>query len=209
MSRRLLVLRRRRTAVRVGAAVLAVALLVPLSGCSGGDDDDKDAPSADTTSSSSSKPADPQVRTRSKVGAVVGRLPAAGKQRVRRDVAGLIDVWWQRAYVGDYPRTSLGNAFVGFTGPAQAQARRDKNLLSNVAIGNRLTDVEAVSRRVVVDVLAVKRQPVAATARVTLLMQLTGKQVNRRDRISGRVLLTFKKGRWRVFGYDLRREMIT
>ncbi len=207
MSRRLPVLRRRRTAVRAGAAALAVALLVPLSGCSG--DDDKGEPSGgDTTSSSGSKPSEPQVRTESKVGAVVGRLPATGKQKARRDIADLIDVWWQRAYVGDFPRTKVGDAFVGFTAPAQRRARGDQNLLSNVAIGRRLTGVEAVNRRVVVDLLSVNRQPVAATARVTLLMQLTGKGLDRRDRISGRLLLTRKKGQWRVFGYDLRREMM-
>jgi hypothetical protein len=179
---------------------------VPLSGCSG-DADDK--PSGDDpTSSSSSKPSEPQVRTASKVGAVVGRLPATGKQKARRDITDLIDVWWQRAYVGDFPRTKVGDAFVGFTAAAQRQARSDKNLLSNVAIGQRLTGVEAVNSRVVVDLLAVSRQPVAATARVSLLMQLTGKGLDRRDRISGRVLLTKKKGHWRVFGYDLRREMI-
>ncbi len=110
---------------------------------------------------------------------------------------------------GEFPRTSFAGAFAGFTPRAAARARDDQNLLSNAGLGRRLTGVEAVTRRVLVDVLSVHQRPYAATARVTLLMKLEGKGLDRRDRISGRVLLTrTKNGRWRVFGYDLRRELI-
>ncbi len=205
MPRRLPALRRRRTALRVGSAALAVLLLVPLSACSG-DDDDK--PSGDGESASAASQ-ERGVATQATVGAVVGKLPADGRDRVANRVARVVDDWWDRAYVrGEFPRTSFSGAFEGFTPRAADRARADRNLLSNAGIGRRLTGVEAITRRVVVDVLAVDQRPVAATARVTLLMKLEGKGLDRRDRISGRVLLSVTNGAWRVFGYDLRRELI-
>lgn len=187
----------------MGAATLAACLAVPLAGCSG---DDEKKPAGDGETSTA---AEPQVRTLTTVGAVAGRLPKPARSQVASRVARVIDTWWDGAYLGgEWPRADVSQGYSVFTAGAARDARRERDLTSNGGLGPRLTGVEAVTRRVTVDLVAYGQRPLGATARVTLLMQLDGDDLDRRDRVSGRVLLTISDGQWRVFGYDLRRETV-
>ncbi len=53
-----------------------------------------------------------------------------------------------------------------------------------------------------VDLLAVNKHAVASTAHVELAFRTAGK-VSKRVRVQGRLLLTKKDGRWKIFAYDL------
>ncbi len=76
--------------------------------------------------------------------------------------------------------------------------------MSNAEIGDRLDAVVATTRRVRIDVLAPRGRAVGVTARFVLGLDLTG-EIERADRVSGRLLLGPKDGEWRVFGYDVNR----
>ncbi|MDP2772673.1 MAG: hypothetical protein Q8O61_03875, partial [Nocardioides sp.] len=119
-------------------------------------------------------------------------------------VAAVVDTWIDAAYLGDFPRTDFSDAFPGFTKGAAADATTDAALMSNKRFGADLEQVVATKREVVVDALAVRKNAVAATAHFVLAIRLDG-AVNRKERVRGRLFLTFDKGAWRVFGYDVNR----
>ena len=197
------------------AAAPALAALVALSAsaCSG---DEPEAPAASsaptaTTSGSapsSAEPAPPGVSTtRVQVEEVVGRLQGGARGRLVRQVAPVIDGWWEAAYLGgEWPRSSFGRAFPGFTRGATQEARRDVELLSNADIGAEVTGVSATKRDVRLDVVAPSGRIAGVTARIRLDFETTGEQPHAVS-VRGRVFLTRKEGRWRIFGYDVRKAV--
>ncbi len=194
------------TKIMAGCAAAAVALAL-LSGCSGDDSPAEPAPRASASSTATTAPA---VETTVRMGTVTGRLDRAGRRKARDQVAAAVDRWWDAAYVaGEYPRSDFADAFPGFTKGAARLARRQSATMSNAKVGDRVDTVEAVKRTVTVDVLAPGRKPAGATARVTLVLELSG-DVERTDRVRGRVLLTPARTRsgWRVFGFDVRRDKV-
>jgi hypothetical protein len=194
-----------RSAARAGStAALALALVMSASACSGDDEPDQDPPSPEAgTSQEAAGPLATTVR----LGKVAGRLPRAQRTRLQSGVAEVVDTWIDTAYLGDFPRTDFADAFPAFTKGAVADARRDAALMSNEKIGSRVDEVVAVRRAVVVDALAVRRRAVAATARFVLRMELEG-DLQRADRVGGRLFLTWRRGTWRVIGYDVQREVV-
>jgi len=187
----------------------AWVLLAVVSGCSGEPttaEPDRVGPSAQPTSAAS-QPA--PVRTQVSIVRATGRLDEAARQHLREQVGAVLDTWIDAAYGGDYPRLDFSAAFDAFTVEAQQRARGDRALLSNAVVGGELDESRAVRRQVRLDVLAVDGTAVGVTARVDLLLELSG-AVTRRERVWGSLLLTYERtsgaAKWRVFGYDLRRR---
>jgi hypothetical protein len=195
----------RRTTSRALGTALAFALAAGgLAGCSG-DDEPEPAPSSTPAETGA------RVETTARLGEIVGRLPKPQRQRALTSVTAVVDGWMDAAYVeGDYPRTDFAEAFPGFTRGAAALATKQAATLSNAGVGKRVETVDVLQRRVSVDLLSARGRPVGATARVVLVIDLTG-DVERRDRIRGRVVLTPAKGSthgWRVFAFDVARDQV-
>lgn len=196
-------MRRRRetpTAARLLVAPVLLSLLGGLAGCSGDDEDDPD----DGGSSVGGTPAE-GVDTRVEVGEVAGRLAKGPARGLAEDVAAVVDRWLEAAYVGgEYPRTDFADAYPGFTKDAATLAARQRGVMSNAGVGDRVEDVTATRSVVRVDVLAPKGKPAGATAHVNLVIELTG-GVERVDQVRGRVVLRKSEGQWRIFGFDVER----
>ncbi|WP_167736177.1 hypothetical protein [Nocardioides sp. 503] len=187
----------------VPATALALALAASVSACSGDDE-----PKADPAPAASSAPsAAAPLETTARLGRVTGRLGRPERERLRSTIAGVVDAWIDAAYLGDFPRTDFTGAFPGFTKGAAADARADGRSMSNERVGARVDDVVAVRREVVVDALATRKRAVAVTARFVLAMDLEG-DVQRTDRVRGRLFLTRSDGAWKVFGYDVDRGVV-
>jgi len=194
---------------RTPAAVLLALLLVLGTGaaCSTGGGTDADSPAGDPTSAGApsrpaAEPAAPVVPTRLRTGWVTGTLEKERRKQVVADVGRIVDGWLEAAYVGgDYPRTAFGRSFPGFTAVATRTARGDRDLMSNADLGDRIDGLTVKRRAVTVDLLAVGGRARAATARVDLGFTTHG--TVRRVRVTGRVFLTRRDGRWRIFGYDV------
>jgi hypothetical protein len=189
---------------RQGSWVVAALAVIALAtgGCSGGSADDPVA-----TAPSSSPSAEPAaVTTQLSWGRMAGRLPQAKRQALALDLRAVVDGWMDAAYLGgDYPRTDFSHSWPGFTAGAQAQARRDGDLMSNRDIGASIDGVEAEKRDVALDVLTVKERPVGVTARVALRFSTTG-STPQVVRVAGRLYLTRGEQGWQVFGYDVRKD---
>ncbi|MEZ0581166.1 hypothetical protein [Nocardioides sp. MH1] len=177
--------------------------VIALTGCSG---DDGDQPDGSSTSGSGTGATEHRgIDTRVEVGDVVGRLGKGAAKEAAAKVAKVVDTWLDGAYVGgDFPRSSLGDAFGDFTDDAARSATKQKALMSNVAVGAKVDEVTAVRRVVSVDLLAPKGKLAGATAHVNLVMKLSG-DVNRTDQVRGRLVLTPTKKGWRIFGFDVDR----
>lgn len=185
------------------ALVWPLVLLLLVAGCSG----DADPPDPEASSSESLlEPSDaPTLAVEPVVapGRIVGRLPRADRRRVEKSVSRVVVGWLDAAYLaGDYPRRGFRDSFPGFTPGARAVAQRDLVLMTNRGIGTRVDSVSPSAIRVRVDLLAVAKRAVAATAHVALKFRTEG-QVSRRYRVSGRLMLTRQDGSWRVFAYDV------
>lgn len=146
------------------------------------------------------------VPTTVTIGEVTGRLPAERRKGLKRAVGRVVDGWLDAAYVGgDFPRSGgFRQAFPGFSSGAKDEARRDLRLMTNAAVAGRISAVDVRRRELRLDVLAVRGRPVAVTGRVLLVFDTRGK-VQRRDRVQGRLYLTWRNDGWQVFGYDVSR----
>lgn len=165
-----------------------------------GDDGAGGGPDADSSSQT--------VETNASVGTVAGKLAGKRKRAFLKGTVDTVDAWLDAAYVaGDYPRSGAGKAFARFTPGATKLARRQPKVMSNAAVGDRIEQVTVKKRRVVVDALAPGGKPAGATARVHLVLTLNG-DVRRTDRVRGRLMLTPTKRGWRVFGFDVQRNVM-
>ena len=194
---------RRTHALAEAGVVLILALALTLAACSG----DSSEPSADPDdagpSASEATEAPPPLETTASLGKVTGKLSKDKRSKVRQQVARAVDAWLDAAYVGgDYPRNDFAAAWPGFTTGAKVDAKADKALMSNQDIGAQIDAVEATTREVSVDVLAVKGHAAGATARVVLRFQTDG-DVQRKVEVRGRLFLTPTPDGWRIFGYDV------
>ena len=133
----------------------------------------------------------------------VGQLPPQRHRQVARRVAAVVDGWWDAAFVrADYPRRRYQGSFPGFTRTAAAQAWRQRDLMTSARLGPRIDALVPLRRRVAVDVLSTRQVPRGATARVRMDFRTTG-EVQRRIRVQGRLALTYLRGGWRVFAFDV------
>ena len=193
-------------AVRAALATAASLVLVAgLGACSSDDGADSDST---PESSPSATEAAPGISTKATIGFVKGRLKPARQKQLRIRVTKAIDEWIDAAYVaGDYPRNDFSDAFTSFSKGAAALAKRDKGLMSNADVGDRVDTVTAKARRLRIDVLADEGKAAGVTARVVLLLELDG-EVQRTDRIAGRLFLGYGGSNWQVFGYDVKRGRV-
>ena len=187
--------RRRSYAATAAALVLTVAV----GACRGGDDEPPGEPGAAPTSSGAVS----EVETVVTFGRVTGSLPPDARDRLAEQVRSVVDGWAEAAYLGgSYPRRDFADSWPGFTAGARQEAHRDRALMSNEDIGERIDGVQARRSRVRIDVLAVRKRAVGVTARVLLGFRTTG-DLERDVRVQGRLYLTRTERGWRVFGYDM------
>jgi hypothetical protein len=192
----------------VRAALATAASLVLVAGIGACSSDDGSDPESTPESSPATTEAAPGIPTKSTIGFVKGKLKPDRRKQLRLRVTKAIDEWIDAAYVaGDYPRNDFSDAFKTFSKGAAALAKRDKGLMSNADVGDRVDTVTAKARRLRIDVLADKGKAAGVTARVVLLLQLDG-EVQRTDRIAGRLFLGYGGSAWQVFGYDVKRGRV-
>lgn len=189
-----------RPALLSAAIVLVLALLA--AGCTG-DQESADRPDSPAAPQSTDDGRTFQIETRTTMGTVVGRLGRDDRRRLQETITGVVQRWFNAAYVGgDYPRSDFRDAFPGFTPGARERARRDLVLLTNKGIGSRIEAVTPTRSRLSLDVLAVRQRAVGVTARFQLGFRTEGK-LTRRVRVQGRLVLTRQGPGWRIFGYDV------
>ncbi len=206
--------------------VLAVGLL---PGCTG-DDEPESAPTTTATSRTTAPP--PATQSRRGGGGVAeprvdrapapqttivrrvwGRWPAADDaprtRRLAEQTGRAVRTWLDRGFVEvAYPSRRFDGAFADFTPGAAALARREASLTTNRSIGTRLVDVVATRRVVRVTAFAPRGTAVGATADVTLVLQGVGEAGRRYETVvQAELSLTRTNGRWKVFGYDVRRSV--
>jgi hypothetical protein len=191
-------------AARAALATAASLVLVAALGACSDDDPDPD----ESNGSSPAAEATPGIPTRATIGSVKGKLKRDRREQLRKRVTAVVDTWIDAAYVaGDYPRNDFSNAFRAFSKDAAALAKRDKELMSNAGVADRVDSVTAKARRLRIDVLADRGKAAGVTARVVLLLALDG-EVRRTDRIAGRLFLSHSGSHWKVFGYDMKRGKV-
>lgn len=199
------------TPARSGAPVAAVLLVLAfLAGaCSGGDDGPDSSGAAPSATSTSAAPDEPApITTTASLGVLTGKMGKKDRARFRKAVTKVVDDWIDTAYLdGDYPRGGFGSSFPHFTTGARAEARRDRDLMTNRDIGQRIDGVTATRRVLRIDAVVVRHQPVGATARFVLRLRTTG-DLERRIEVAGRLFLTRHHG-WRIFGYDVHKGALT
>lgn len=188
---------------RRASAGWLVAIALVVAGCTGEDKSDKSDDRPTPTPSPTAKAPAPVV-VDAKIGVVRGQLKAQQRAPLVKDIAKVVDGWFEAAYLaGAYPRRDFSNAFPSFTVGAARQAKADHKFMSNAGIGNRIDGADARAKVVRVDVLAGNKLPAAVTARFRLVYRTSG-DYERRITIDGRLFLTRGKERkWRIFGYDV------
>ncbi len=190
----------RRTLRSTLVVAVSLVLAAVLTGCSGGGSE----PDSDDGGPATQPPeAVPGVATTVAFGKVTGRLDREKRSTLRKRVTETFDSWVDAAYVAD----DLSDAFSVFSKDAAALAERDKALMSNAGLGDRVDSVTATSRKLTIDVLADKGRPVGVTGRFVLVLEMEG-EVQRTDRVAGRLLMRYLKDGWHVFGYDVKRGKV-
>jgi len=192
----------------LAGAVLACCLV---AGCTGdGGDEPSSQGSSSPSATGTTEPAEaPEVEVVAKFGKVTGKIGKSDRSDVVDRVAGVVDEWLEAAYVaGDYPRAASSydeTSWPGFTQGAARTAAADKDLMANADIADRIDGLTVKKREITVDVLAVGRTARAATARVKLAFATEGVDGGNEWKVTvtGRVFLTKKDGKWKVFGYDV------
>ena len=187
---------RARSALVSGAAVLLLAGAV---GCDSGDDIGDSSEAAAPGSHGSDLPAgvDSVITIEHGEG-----MDAARQAKVLAGVTGVIDPWFDEAFLGEFPRSDYSAAFSAFTKDAAADAQRDIDLLSSAGIADQIDTATATNRRVRLDVFAPDGHPRGVTANFVLDFDTTG-DLEEQLRVHGALYLAKDKGEWKVFGYDV------
>ena len=123
-----------------------------------------------------------------------------------------MNAWFRGGFLaGEYPRAHFPLGYRTFTADAAREAGSDRRLLTNAALGPRLSEVIAQRRQVRLSVLAPGGNARGATARVHLVLLGLRKNAARvRITVRGELYLTWVAGRhWRIFGYDITRSAET
>lgn len=194
------------TSTLLSTLALVLALVLATAGCSGDPDGDASAREGGHRQAVVVRAPPGSLPTTTTISTVTGKLTDRRRQQLKRSVARTVDGWLDAAYVGgDYPRRGgFRKAFPGFGSGAKDRARRDLALMTNVRVAQRISRVDVRRRELRLDVLAVRGRAAGVTARVLLVFDTRGR-VQRRDRVQGRLHLTWRNGGWQVFGYDIAR----
>jgi len=189
-----------------------VALALAVGGCSSSASESSH-PQAAPTSTATGGGGERPVASTLVLGRVAGNVHRPNKRRfkkhrkaVLKGVGKAVDSWIDGGFVEvSYPHGSFKSAFAAFTKPAERDARRQPNLMTNRGLRKKIDGVEVKKRRVAVDVFAPNGRPAGATARVALVFRTTG-HTKKRVALHARLFLTRGgHGHWRIFGYDVAR----
>lgn len=199
---------RDRADLRRGVSVLlAGALLVAVSGCTGSVDEPASLPERSVGSAATleAKPVPLDIKVEQTIGP---RMKPAERRQLRDNVGRVVSGYLDAAYFGDYPRASFGAAFDRFSRGAARRARSDRALLTNASVGRETESVSPRKKQVRLFVLRDRRGTPGLTARIRVVFLQDRVEGNdRRVLVTGRLLMDrADDGRWQVFGYDLARS---
>jgi len=197
-------------ATTLGALVAGLLLLTATSACtSGSSGDAAPRPTPTATAPTPTVRARPSAPMRVLVTHVAGTLAPRSRVALARDVGRTLSSYADRAFLRvPYPHAGLSHAFGAFTRRVRPQARRDRRLLTDVALARSTRGVRATHRTAYLSVLAPHGSAAGVTAAVDLVLLVDrGDRPGRRVHLAGRMLMTrTPTGRWAVFGYDLHRS---
>lgn len=194
-----------RLSLTCAALVIAAS---SLAACTGGEEDENGAPEPTNT-----EPATRLTRPDAPLKVVIRsakQVKPADRVRVKAAIARPIAQWFDGAFVeGEYPRATYDEGLRSWTPDAARLARRDRDTTTNAALGGQVVGVVADEQLANVYVFADSGVTGGATARVRLRLTQekdTGELV--KTRVTGAVYLTRAPGGWKIFGYDLDREVV-
>ncbi len=200
---------------RALAGAFAAAVLVATAGCTSQPETPREAapsPLPDRSVGSAPTLEAKPVPLEVTVAKVVGeRLTKDRRRRLEKQVARVVSRYLDDAYLdGAYPRRSFSGAYAMFTAGAAERARRDREILTNTAVGAETAAVVPRVQRARLDVLVPGRFVAGLTARVRLVfLQQRTDGADRRVTVKGRLMLSRNKAdKWRIFGYDVSRSSV-
>ncbi len=179
------------------AACASFVLGAALAGCSSGEAGDRSADAADAATRAVVRP----LRLPTVVTRVLGDLSEEQRRKVALEAKQVISGYLEAAYLHQRPSSGYRGSFPGFTKGARALALEDTGIVSD----RSFSDAEVRPRKAIayVSVVAPQGRAVGATARVSIDLAVADSERTRRVTVSGRLLLTPRPDRWRIFGYDL------
>ena len=152
----------------------------------------------------------PHARLRVTLERLGAGVPSSRRPRLKRALTRPVDSWMRRGFLTTRgARPDLAATFSWWTPEAARLARRDRGVTTRAALGSDLATVVAVRRTARLFTFASAGRLAGATARVRL--RLLGE---RREGtvvaavVAGDLFLTPQAGHWRIFGYDLTREVV-
>lgn len=186
---------------RVLAATLTSFVVAGSAAACTSDGDQKDSTPEGTPTASPGTPSAAAATLEVSVARVAGKLKDSRRQKLAEALTGTLQEYLDNAYLGDYPRADFANAFSTFRKGALDKAEKDRDLITGAAYADR-ESVEAKSLRARLSVFSPAGKAVGVTAQVRFALTFDGAPVV----YAGRLLLTPEEGRWRIFGYDLKRN---
>ena len=203
---------------RLLAGLCFVVLLALASGCTGGDQQTAPRPSPSRPAGPTGQPTGPAATLHPKpvplhveVTRVHGRMSRHARTVLAHVAGRAISTYFRNAFLaGHYPRPDFGNAFASFSKGAADQARHDRSLLTNAALGADTISVTAKRQSAYLSVLAPHKVAAGITAQIDLKFLVDHAHApDRLVTVRGRLLLTRKQsGGWQIFGYHLSRSSV-
>jgi hypothetical protein len=196
-------------AIRLQVGVLALVVVV-VGGCSESSGSDHGEPAQQISTAPVPHLSQRDAPLRVSVSKVTGKLSKSARSRLKTSAGRPVRRWLDAGFVkGTYPRADFSQTYGVFTAGAAQSAKRDRSLLTNIQLGPRLVDVAAKRRSAQLSVLAVHGHPRGVTVRVRLILLGVHRDGSRVTvRLAGDVYLTrTPAGAWKIFGYDLTREV--
>lgn len=200
---------RRRRALAAG---LTTTLLVATAACTSDTPQAEEGATAPSQSAGAAttleaKPVPWKLRSRS-----IGERPLPRRRVavIERQVGAVITSYVDEAFLGAYPRQSFRGAFDHFTGNAAVQARQDRDLVTNAAVGAEVEAVAPLVKRARLEMLVHRGVVAGLTARVRVVFRMEREDgTARRVTVAGRLLMNRnRRGAWQIFGYDLARAAV-
>jgi hypothetical protein len=171
-----------------------------VSGCSSDTTPDDDTSSA-TGAATVTRP----LRLSTSVTRVLGELSDSQRRQLAVRAKEVISGYVEAAYLHQRPSSGYRGSFPGFTKGARALALKDTGIVSDRSFAGA-EEVQPRSGVAYLSVVAPDGHPVGATARVSVDLSVADSRRTRQVTVSGRLLLTPRNHRWRIFGYDLALE---
>ena len=154
-------------------------------------------------------PDDPEQPPRSaalRVLAVTGaeRLDERTRADIEGEVGEVLSAYVLEAFLGTFPREEFVRSFESFTGDAARYAARDIDLLTASSVVDA-TAVRATELDARLSFLTQGRTVHGGTAHVHFAFEATlANGSTQALTLDGRVMLVAERGRWSVYGYDVR-----